>query len=126
MEKEKTYPDLISQVCKTEKTISLVSRTIPILVRWATSGITTNTYGDLSKELGKTTFTGIGHTLGCVEDVIAQLRKETGEQIPTLNALVRGKGGLPSSGFKYVNEYYGKMSPQDKKRYVEGVNNLNS
>ena len=123
MEKGNTYPDLIAKICKTEKTISLVSRTIPILIRWANSGVTTNTYGDLIKELGMKRFSGIGYTLGCIEDVIARLRKETGEQIPTLNALIQGKDGLPSYGFEYVNEYYGKMSFQDKKRYVEGVNN---
>lgn len=123
MEKGNTYPDLISKVCKTEKTTSLVSRSIPILIRWANSGITTNTYGDLIKELGMTKFSGIGHTLGCIEDVIDKLRQETKEPIPTLNALIRGKDGLPSYGFEYVNEYYSKMSLQDKKRYVEGVNN---
>ncbi len=117
-----TYPKLISKVCQTERTKELVSIAIPVLIRWAKNGITTNTYGDLIKELGMTRFSGIGHTLGYIEDVIAELRKETGENIPTLNALVRGKNGLPSYGFEYVNEHYGMMSLQDKRRYVDGVN----
>lgn len=102
----KTYPNLISTVCRTEKTTQLVSRTIPILVRWAQSGVTTNTYGDLIKELGMDRFSGIGHVLGCVEDVIMELRTKTGEVIPTLNALVKGKNGLPSLGFNYVYPDY--------------------
>ena len=102
----KTFPNLISDICKTEKTTSLVSRSIPILIRWAQSGVTTNTYGDLIKELGMVRFSGIGYTLGCIEDVIAALRKELNQKIPTLNALVHGKDGLPSYGFSYVYTEY--------------------
>ena len=77
----KTYPGLIATVCATERTAQLVSRAIPILVRWAQSGVTTNTYGDLIRELGMVKFSGIGYTLGCIEDVISALRKKIGEQI---------------------------------------------
>lgn len=101
-----TYPNLIAEVCKTEKSTQLVAQSIPILIRWAQSGITTNTYGDLIKELGMVRFSGIGHTLGCIEDVISALRTTIGEQIPTLNALVHGKDGLPSYGFSYVYSEY--------------------
>ena len=118
----KTYPNLITDKCNTIRTAELVTQSIPILVRWAKSGITTNTYGDLIKELGMVRFSGIGYTLGCIEDVIEALREMTGQQIPTLNALVRGKDGLPSYGFEYVNQQYPSMSSLDKKRYVDGVN----
>ncbi len=118
----KTYPNLIKNICNTKRTAELVSLSIPILVRWAKSGITTNTYGDLIKELGMKRFSGIGHTLGCVEDVISALRQETGEQIPTLNALVHGKDGIPSYGFSYVYTDYDSYPLEVKKALVNAEN----
>ena len=117
-----TYPNLITEICQTEKTINNVSRSIPILVRWAQCGITTNTYGDLIKELGMSRFSGIGYTLGCIEDVISALRKEIKRQIPTLNALVHGKDGLPSQGFSYVYPDYDSY-PLDVKRALVDAEN---
>ena len=102
----KTFPSLIAEVCKTEKTIELVSKAIPVLIRWAQSGITTNTYGDLSQEIGRPrTFMYIGKVLGKVETVLKQLRKKLGQdKIPSLNALVKktGTSDLPSDGFDCV------------------------
>lgn len=118
----KTFPNLITDICTTERTAQLVSQSIPILVRWAQSGISTNTYGDLIKELGMVRFSGIGYTLGCIEDVIAALRKELGEQIPTLNALVHGKDGLPSYGFSYVYPEYETYPLEVKKALVNAEN----
>lgn len=118
----KTYPRLIADICKTEKTTSLVSRSIPILIRWAQSGVATNTYGDLIKELGMVRFSGIGYTLGCIEDVIAALRKELNQKIPTLNALVHGKDGLPSYGFSYVYADYDSYPTEVKLALVNEEN----
>lgn len=118
----RTFPNLITDICTTERTAQLVSQSIPILVRWAQSGISTNTYGDLIKELGMVRFSGIGYTLGCIEDVIAALRKELGEQIPTLNALVHGKDGLPSYGFSYVYPEY-ETYPLDVKKALVNAEN---
>lgn len=118
------YPNLIAKICKTEKTTALVSRSIPILIRWAKSGVTSNTYGDLIKELGMVRFSGIGYTLGCVEDVISVLRKELNEKIPTLNALVHGKDGLPSYGFSYVYSDYDSYPPEVKLALVNEENAL--
>lgn len=118
----RTFPNLITDICTTERTAQLVSQSIPILVRWAQSGISTNTYGDLIKELGMVRFSGIGYTLGCIEDVIAALRKELGEQIPTLNALVHGKDGLPSYGFSYVYPEYETYPLEVKKALVNAEN----
>lgn len=117
-----TFPNLINEVCKTEKTAKHVMSSIPILTRWAKSGITTNTYGDLIKELGMTRFSGIGYVLGSIEDVMKALREKTGHNIPTLNALIRGKDGLPSYGFEYINKQYPSMPAIDKKRLVDGMN----
>ena len=116
------YPNLISEVCKTEKTVKHVTTSIPILIRWAKSGITTNTYGDLIKELGMTRFSGIGYVLGSIDDVLKALEKKINQDIPTLNALVCGKNGLPSYGFEYINQQYPSMSIADQKLYVDGVN----
>ena len=118
----KTYPNLIAEICKTEKTTALVSRSIPILIRWAQSGVTTNTYGDLIKELGMVRFSGIGYTLGCIEDVISALRKELNQKIPTLNALVHGKDGLPSYGFSYVYADYDSYPTEVKLALVNEEN----
>lgn len=118
-----TYPNLIAEVCRTEKTIKNVSLAIPILIRWAQSGVTTNTYADLIHEMGMARFSGIGYVLGFVEDVLSKLREETHQQVPTLNALVKGKNGLPSDGFSYVYSDYDNY-PDDVKRAL--VNELNN
>lgn len=118
-----TYPNLIADICRTEKTIKNVSISIPILIRWAKSGITTNTYGDLIKEMGMNRYSGIGHVLGKVEDVIKSLREKTGQAIPTLNALVNGKDGLPSQGFNYVYPEYDNYPFKVKKALTENENN---
>lgn len=118
----KTFPNLIADICSTKRTAQLVSQSIPIFVRWAQNGITSNTYGDLIKELGMVRFSGIGYTLGCIEDVISALRKEIGEQIPTLNALVHGKDGLPSYGFSYVYPDYDSYPLEVKKALVNAEN----
>ena len=110
-----TYPNLIAEVCKTEKTINNVSLAIPIMIRWAQTGVSTSTYADLIHEMGMTRYSGIGYVLGYVEDVLSKLREETRQTIPTLNALMRGKTGLPSDGFSYVFAEYDSY-PYDVKR----------
>ena len=117
-----TYPGLIADTCHSPKTIENVSKAIPILIRWAQNGITTNTYGDIIRELGFVRFSGIGTVLGYIEDVIDSLRKKTGKQIPTLNSLVTGKDGLPSDGFDYVYSKYSSWPLDVKKTFVAGIN----
>ena len=118
----KVFPSLMADICKTGKTTSLVSRSIPILIRWAQSGVITNIYGDLIKELGMARFSGIGYSLGCIEDVISVMRKELNEKIPTLNALVHGKDGLPSYGFSYVYAEYDSYPTEVKLALVNEEN----
>lgn len=121
-----TYPDLITEICRTKKTIELVSKAIPVLIRWAQSGITTNTYGDLSQEIGRSrTFMYIGEVLGKVETVLKQLRKNLGQDnIPSLNALVKktGKTDLPSDGFDFVSKGYEDLPVELKKAVAEAYN----
>ncbi len=121
-----TFPSLIADVCKTEKTIDLVSKAIPVLIRWAQSGITTNTYGDLSQEIGRPrTFMYIGEVLGKVETVLKKLRKNLSQdKIPSLNALVKktGKSDLPSDGFDFVSKGYENLPIDLKKVVAEAYN----
>ena len=120
---KKNFAYLIDEIVQQEKSRELVKTIIPILVRWAKQGLTNMTYQHLMNELGKPTFSGIGKQLGYVDDVFRRLREETGEKIPTLNALVKSKStGLPSPGFSYVYTSYDDMTENEKKIFVLGLN----
>ena len=115
--------NIIEEVCHTAKSQDLVRRIIPILVRWAKQGLTANTYGNLINELGYSAFRGLSRQLGYVDDIFKELIERTGEEIPTLNALVKSKStGLPSAGFSYVYSSYDKMSQEEKQIFVAGLN----
>lgn len=119
----KSYAYIIDEIVPQEKSRELVRIIIPTLIRWAKQGLTNMTYQHLMDEIGKPTFSGIGKQLGYVDDVFSRLRKETGEQIPTLNALVKSKStGLPSAGFSYVYTSYDDMTENEKKIFVLGLN----
>lgn len=121
-----TYPNLIAEVCRTSKTTENVSKAIPILIRWAQSGITNNHYEDLNRELGYGKFTGIGHVLGCIDVVLNKLsdKPEFKEHpIPTLNALCTNKStNLPSYGFEFVLSDYASYEPEAQRLIVDGYN----
>lgn len=103
------------------KTKAKVKQMIPILVRWAKNGLKKQTYGDMFRELGVEHYSNVGTALGYVEDVIKELRKETGEKVPTLNTLCKNKSTmLPSYGFKYVVDDYNSLRPQAKKALADG------
>lgn len=122
----KAYPNLIKEICETAKTIDNVKKAIPILIRWAQNGITNNHYKDLNRELGYTTFSGIGHVLGCVEIVIKELSATPefkGTPIPTLNALCTNSStNLPSYGFEFVLKIYASLSKEEQRRIVSSYN----
>ena len=118
-----TYPRLIPEVCKTDKMIEVVSKAIPILIRWAQNGITTNHYKDLNRELGYTTYSGIGKPLGLIEDVLKELSNKMNIDIPSLNALcTNSTTNLPSYGFGYVIPNYESLNMKAKKLIVDGYN----
>lgn len=120
---KKGYAYIIDDIVPQDKSRGLVKKIIPILIRWAKQGLTNMTYQHLLNELGKSTFSGIGKQLGYVDDVFRRLREETGDEIPTLNALVKSKStGLPSPGFSYVYTSYDDMSDSEKKIFVMGLN----
>lgn len=115
--------NIIDKAISTQSTRSNVRAMIPVLIHWAKSGQTYHTYEDLANAIGKKRGTWIGHVLGCIQDVIETLSKQSGRNIPTLNALVNQKAtGLPANGFEYVSKKYREMSPQDKRIYVDGLN----
>ena len=115
--------NIISTVIHTKRSQELVSQIIPILVGWAKYGLTNKTYGDLIHALGYTRYSGIGNQLGNVETVMRELRKMTGEEVPTLNALVKTpKEGIPSDGFDFVYPNYNGLTLSEKLIFVAGIN----
>ena len=113
--------NIINTVIHTKRSQELVSQIIPILVGWAKYGLTNKTYGDLIHALGYTRYSGIGDQLGNVETVMRELRKMTGEDVPTLNALVK-KNGIPSDGFDFVYPNYNGLTLSEKLVFVAGIN----
>lgn len=113
--------NIINSVIHTTRSQELVRQIIPILVGWAKHGKTDKTYGDLIHALGYSRYSGIGEQLGNVEKVLVKLREVTGEDIPTLNALVQ-KNGIPSAGFKFVRSFYNSLTLPEKKSLVAGLN----
>ena len=115
--------NIINSVIHTKRSQELVSQIIPILVGWAKYGLTNKTYGDLIHALGYTRYSGIGDQLGNVETVMRELRKMTGEDVPTLNALVKTpKEGIPSDGFDFVYPNYNGLTLSEKQVFVAGIN----
>lgn len=118
------YSYILKQAVPTEKMRTIVSTMIPQLVRWAQNGETDKTYLDMIHILNMSRWSGIGRALGSIEDVMQALRKESGlTDIPSLNALCKNTSTkLPSEGFSYVCEEYATMSLENKRTYVDGVN----
>ena len=115
--------NIIITVIHTKRSQELVGQIIPILVGWAKYGLTNKTYGDLIHALGYTRYSGIGDQLGNVETVMRELRKMTGEDVPTLNALVKTpKDGIPSGGFDFVYPNYNGLTLSEKLVFVAGIN----
>lgn len=113
--------NIINSIIHTKRSQELVGQIIPILIGWAKHGLTNKTYGDLIHALGYTRYSGIGDQLGNVETVMRELRKMTGEEVPTLNALVK-KNGIPSDGFDYVYPNYNNLTLPEKQVFVAGIN----
>ncbi len=119
----KTYPHLIEDICKKEKSTRNVKIIIKTLVGWAQQGVTTNHYKDLNDQLGYKRFSGLGRCLGLVNDVFQSLNQKTGMQIPTLNALCSNmKTNLPSAGLDWVQSGYEALSDDEKRVFVDNLN----
>lgn len=117
--------NIIDKVIKTVATRNNVKKAIPVLIYWASTGQTNQTYNDLIKAIGYTRFSGIGHVLGSIQEVINQLAIQTHRAIPTLNTLCKRNGMtddmLPADGFDYVEPNYSSLSDESKKIFVAGL-----
>ncbi len=114
---------LIDNVISTEATRQNVRLMLPILIHWAKSGHNEHTYGDLIHAIGKSKFSGIGHALYAVQEVLNNLSKKAGNKnIPTLNSLCKNaKTMLPSEGFEFVSPKYNQLDEAGKRVFVEGL-----
>ena len=118
-----TYPNLIKEICRTEKTINNVSLTISVLIKWAQCGLTTKTYSDLNSEIGKPKNFRPGVVLGYVHSVLKRLRVLTGEaDIPELSVLVKKTAkGLPSYGFAAVYPDFNSYPLSSRREIVNSL-----
>lgn len=118
------HSDIIDTVipASNQQTRENVRKMIPTLIQWAKLGRTDHTYGDFFPILGYKKYSGIGLPLGYVEKVLEELRKRTGEPIPTLNALCNNSQGLPSYGFEFIEPAYNQMTDAAKRSYADGKN----
>lgn len=98
---------------------------IPVLIRWAQSSWDKpHYYSNLSRAVGHKT-NQIGKVMGQIQDIIDNLKKETGLDIPTLNGLAQSMtNDLPSDGFDYVIPNYSKLSLPSKKGEVRRLNEI--
>lgn len=114
--------DIINRVIETKRTRDNVRLMIPVLIHWAKTGHNRSTYGNLTHAIGKTKFSGIGHSLYAVQKVLNKLSEETRREIPTLNSLCKNsKTMLPAEGFEYVSVNYNALEDNAKRIFVEGL-----
>ncbi len=113
---------IIDNIVSTPRSRELVRLIIPILIRWAKSGKTDSTYGDLIHAIGMQKFSGIGKLLKKVHYVVDELHAQSGVKIPTLNTLVKNQTTkLPSEGFELVYPSYNDLNEDEKKVFIEGL-----
>ena len=115
--------NIIDNVISTEATRQNVRLMLPVLIHWAKSGHNEHTYGDLIHSIGKSKFSGIGHALYAVQEVLNALSRKAGNKdIPTLNSLCKNaKTMLPSEGFEFVSPKYNKLDEAGKRVFIEGL-----
>lgn len=114
--------NIIDEIISTEATRKNVRAMLPVLVYWAKTGQTNHTYGDLTRAIGKTKFSGIGYSLYAIQTVLNELSDITGRYIPTLNSLAKNsKTRIPSEGFEFVSKTYNDQDYNGKLTFVEGL-----
>ena len=116
-----TKKNIIDTIVLTPRSQELVRLIIPILIRWAKSGKTGMTYGDLNMAVVGRRQYRLGHQLGQVHKVVDELQSRSGIEIPTLNTLVKNQKGFPSPGFAVVYPHYNKLNDEEKRVFVEGM-----
>ena len=114
--------DIIDKVISTEATRRNVRLMLPIMIHWAKTGQKEHTYDDLIHAIGKQRFSGIGHALGGVQEVIDELNRKTNLAIPPLNSLCKkAETKVPAEGFECVRSKYNSLKDNEKRDLVEGL-----
>ena len=118
---KKSYSYIIDSPPKgRERSYELAKQMIPVLISWAQEKRSPQYYGTLSKAIGHGT-ARIGGQLGVIGRIFKQLREESGEPVPYLNALIiNQESKRPSDGLDEVMEGYKKLS--DKKKIEFAIN----
>lgn len=120
----KSYNHIID---KPGRSYELARKMIPVLIAWAQAKLSPQYYSTLSKTIGHAT-PRIGYQLGVIGEIFDQLKKESGEDVPYLNALVVNKGSKrPSDGLGAVIDGYDNVDVDKQKAIANAANdNLNS
>ena len=114
--------NIIDDAISTEATRKNVRLMIPVMIHWAKTGHNEHTYGDLAHAIGKSKFSGIGHALYFVQQVLDNLSTKSCREIPTLNSLCKNaKTMLPSEGFEFVSPQYNDFDENGKRVFVKGL-----
>ena len=114
--------NIIDDAISTEATRNNVRLMIPVMIHWAKTGHNEHTYGDLAHAIGKSKFSGIGHALYFVQQVLDNLSTKSSREIPTLNSLCKNsKTKLPSEGFEFVSPQYNYLDENGKRVFVKGL-----
>lgn len=114
--------NIIDDAISTEATRKNVRLMIPVMIHWAKTGHNEHTYGDLAHAIGKSKFSGIGHALYFVQQVLDNLSTKSCREIPTLNSLCKNaKTMLPSEGFEFVCPQYNDLDENGKRVFVKGL-----
>lgn len=114
--------NIIDNAISTEATRKNVRLMIPVMIHWAKTGHNEHTYGDLAHAIGKSKFSGIGHALYFVQQVLDNLSTKSSREIPTHNSLCKNaKTMLPSEGFEFVSPQYNDLDENGKRVFVKGL-----
>lgn len=114
--------NIIDDAISTEATRKNVRLMIPVMIHWAKTGHNEHTYGDLAHAIGKSKFSGIGHALYFVQQVLDNLSTKSCREIPTLNSLCKNaKTMFPSEGFEFVSPQYNDLDENGKRVFVKGL-----
>lgn len=114
--------NIIDYAISTEATRNNVRLMIQVMIHWAKTGHNEHNYGDLAHAIGKSKFSGIGHALYFVQQVLDNLSTKSSRKIPTLNSLCKNaKTMLPSEGFEFVSHQYNDLDENGKRVFVKGL-----
>ena len=120
MKKYSSYSHIIN---KPGRSYELARQMIPVLIAWAQEHRSPQYYSTLSKAIGHNT-ARIGYQLGVIGEIFDNLKKESGENVPLLNALVINKGSKrPSDGLGAVLDGYDEWDEKKQMQEAENANN---